>query len=221
MAKIQIHRAGLKVSASDSEIEAISRRFQRRQALVLESFLEPGLLAQVQDAAASAQFAPRRYDHVGSELCMTGESLAVQMLLLLTNSPQLFGLVQRITRCPQVGYFDGRIYRIPPGPASLDQWHRDLTDGRQVAMSINLGAEPYQGGLFELRKGGKSLFRVANTGPGDALIFRIRHDLEHRVTAVGGTAPKTAFAGWFLDQNRRQAYLGFFRGRVSSKIVRC
>ena len=41
------------------------------------------------------------------------------------------------------------------------------------------------------------LIQVANTGLGDAIIFRLRSDLEHLATDVEGTIEKTAFAGWF------------------------
>ena len=34
---------------------------------------------------------------------------------------------------------------------------------------------------------------------GDAILFGLSDDLEHRVGDVHGAFPKTAFAGWFLD----------------------
>ena len=41
------------------------------------------------------------------------------------------------------------------------------------------------------------IFELANTGPGDAVLFRISEKLEHMVTAVEGDEPRTVFAGWF------------------------
>src|SRR6185436_16132322 len=57
----------------------------------------------------------------------------------------------------------------------------------------------YDGGLFRLRDEttGEIVREISNTGRGDALFFRISETLKHMVTAVRGTAPKTAFAGWF------------------------
>jgi hypothetical protein len=43
----------------------------------------------------------------------------------------------------------------------------------------------------------RMLVDVANTGLGDAMLFRISEHLVHRITPVEGDAPKTAFAGWF------------------------
>jgi hypothetical protein len=40
---------------------------------------------------------------------------------------------------------------------------------------------------------------VNNTGFGDAILFRISKDLEHRVTEVVGEVAKTAYAGWFYE----------------------
>lgn len=218
MGKIQIHRAGLTVSASNAELERLSRRFQRQHAIVLEQFLEPGLLAQVQEALANAQFVQRRHESIRLELCITAESLAFHMMLMLANRPQLFALIQRITGCPPLGYCLGRVYRFPPGSEFFDHWHDDLGDGRQIGMSINLGAEPYRGGVLELRKDKKKLLgKFPNTTPGNALLFRIRAGLEHRVTAVQGSVPKTAFAGWFIDQTSSKSYLELFHPMVSPK----
>ena len=221
MGKIQIHRAGLTVSASPVELESLSQQFQERHVILLEEFLEPGLLAQVQEAMGGAQFLPLHHEDIKLELCMTADSLAVHMLLLLANNPQLFALIQQITRCPPLGCYVGRIYRFPEGPEFLDQWHDDLGDGRQIGMSINLGAEPYEGGLLELREDRKLLGRFANTIPGNALVFRIHEGLQHHVTAVQGAAPKTAFAGWFIDQACSKPYLELLRGPVSTNNVRC
>jgi hypothetical protein len=43
---------------------------------------------------------------------------------------------------------------------------------------------------------------VANTGAGDAVLFRIAERLEHRVTSLRGDVPRTAYAGWFLREPR-------------------
>jgi hypothetical protein len=78
-------------------------------------------------------------------------------------------------------------------------WHADLHAGHQVGMSVNLGAEPFDGGVFEIRRAGTTapLDAIANVGAGDAILFSIADDLEHRVTPMRGAVAKTAFAGWF------------------------
>src|SRR5947209_2331625 len=113
MGRIEIQRAGIRLSASAAEMDGMAAEFEMQNAIVIEQLLEPGLLRQVQEAVDTATFEPRHHHGVGTELCMTGESLAVQMLLLAANNPQLFRFVERVTGCSTLGYYDGRIYRFP------------------------------------------------------------------------------------------------------------
>jgi hypothetical protein len=66
-------------------------------------------------------------------------------------------------------------------------------------MSINLSLEEYQGGELQIRetRSGKIVSEIANTGLGDAVLFPISPELEHRVLPVRGDRAKIAFAGWF------------------------
>ena len=41
---------------------------------------------------------------------------------------------------------------------------------------------------------------VGNHTPGDAVLFRVREDLQHRVMPLEGTGARTAFAGWFRSR---------------------
>jgi hypothetical protein len=66
-------------------------------------------------------------------------------------------------------------------------------------MTLNLSRAPFRGGQFLLRdrQSKRMLAEVANTGLGDALTFRISHELQHRIFDLQGDEPKIAFAGWF------------------------
>ena len=96
----------------------------------------------------------------------------------------------------------GRVYRMIPGSGHYDSWHSDMIGHRMIGMSINLSPEPYSGGVFQLRERDSEqiLYEVANTGLGDAILFRLADHLQHRITDVDGTIPKTAFAGWFQSE---------------------
>ena len=72
-------------------------------------------------------------------------------LLLLVNDERMLDVVRSITGCGPIGHFDGRVYRLEPSSDHYDSWHDDLGDGRLVAMSINLGRQPYEGGALEIR----------------------------------------------------------------------
>ena len=113
----------------------------------------------------------------------------------------LFNAVRTITGCDEITWFGGRIYSLIPGTDHYDTWHNDVVDYevRLVGMSINLSPKGYEGGVFELRERAKDRASVqfANSGIGNARLFRIAPELQHQVTAVVGDRPRTAFAGWF------------------------
>jgi hypothetical protein len=123
-------------------------------------------------------------------------------LVLLANDPRVFREIAAITGCGRIGCFDGRVYRLAPGPDHHDSWHDDMVDHRLVAMSINLTGKPYGGGILQIRdrENGRILHEAKNHGLGDALLFRLAPHLQHRVTAVEGKVARTACAGWFKSE---------------------
>jgi hypothetical protein len=158
------------------------------------------LLERIQRQIGESEFAELEHSTAHRELKLeTGK--AVGLLTFLTNDPALFEVVRGITGCDRIGSYTGRVYRMLPGAEHEGKWHTDLLPGRMVAMSINLSEAPYSGGVLEIReqKSKNVLQRVTNNGFGDAVIFRIDSALAHRLTAVEGDTPKTAFAGWFFS----------------------
>jgi predicted 2-oxoglutarate/Fe(II)-dependent dioxygenase YbiX len=88
-------------------------------------------------------------------------------------------------------------------------------------MSVNLGPGSYDGGLLEFRDRASEtiLDRVSNTGPGDALLFRIDASLQHRATPVTAGF-KTAFAGWYYGDQSYPARLHDLADRSTSRTSR-
>jgi hypothetical protein len=82
---------------------------------------------------------------------------------------------------------------------------------------MNLSTDIFRGGTFELRDRWSlaPLAQVNNTGFGDALLFRISNDLQHRVTQVEDTVAKTACAGWFRATG--VSFFGELVGRSASE----
>jgi hypothetical protein len=119
----------------------------------------------------------------------------------VVNSEALFRFVEMTTGCDRIGCFVGRVFRGTAEMDDYDVWHDDVGRGRLAAMSVNLSNHPYQGGSLELRDAARgSVTRVDNPRPGDAVLFRIATGLEHRITAITGSSPRTAFAGWFCSE---------------------
>jgi 2OG-Fe(II) oxygenase superfamily len=176
---------------------SLGEEFKRCQCAVLKGMLDGAQLARVLHELDEEGFEGRR--GIGqTELCLDrGKGPA--LLFFLCNDPALFEFVRAITGCDRIGSFAGRIYRMLPASEHEGRWHDDNIDDRMVAMSLNLSPSPFAGGVLEIRDrhSRRILQRVANNGPGDALLFRVGPSLEHRVTPVNGEVPKTAYAGWF------------------------
>jgi len=188
------------VIVGDDDLDAAREQFARHHVLRLPHFLDDDLLARVRDGIAHGTFTPREDKDIAVELCLE-PGRALHLLTFVMNAPPLFDAVRRITGCASIGCFTGRIYRFDPRVAHHDSWHDDMAaGGRLIGFSLNLG-EPYRGGLFQLREKANhdAITEIANTNPGDAFLFRIDERLQHRVTSVEGDAPKTAFAGWFIE----------------------
>ena len=192
-------RASAEVSTpSATELEALRSEFAARHAVIVPELIGSSLLAEVRTALESAPFVQRDYDGLAGELALDESVALVARMLFLLNDPGLFGPVGEICECGPLARFDGRIYRREVAPEHYDNWHDDLHDPNHlVAMSVNLGGA-YGGGVLHLRRKGteEPLAELHNTGAGDAILFRIAPELEHRVGAVE-SGVKTALAGWF------------------------
>jgi hypothetical protein len=203
---IQLTRGGMLCSGSADRLQELQSEFAERHCIVLPQFLDPGLLTLIQRHLERAEFYELAHEDIRAESCMADNHLS-GLLQLLTNTQELFHALERITGCGRIGQFQGRIYRMIPGGGHFDSWHTDLGPGlvRFLGLSVNLGAELFSGGVFQLRErgGGPIRCEVANTGRGDALLFRLAPNLSHRITPLEGAAAKIALAGWFHPQPPR------------------
>lgn len=197
---IQITRVGVRTWGTEQSLEKLRREFDRRHTVRLPGILEPELLAVVLRGIDQAEFYERTHQAIGpnKELCLE-KSPVVGLLHVLLNGEDLFRTIRRITGCGSIGCFDGRVYRVTPGCGHHDSWHSDVAEHRLVAMSINLSATAYRGGILQVRdhRSRRIIHEVANAGLGDAILLRVSDELQHRITDVEGTGSKTAFAGWF------------------------
>jgi hypothetical protein len=198
---IQLTQTGLLCSASDEVLEALRAEFDRLHCIRLRQFVEPGLLTLLQRHIERAEFYNRVHEGIGVELCMVDNAISA-VLHFLTNRADLFRAAERITGCGGISSFEGRVYRMASGTGHYDSWHGDVGGQRMIGMSVNLSTEIFSGGVFQLREIADShiLYEMANTGFGDAILFRISRRLCHRVTPMEGDVTKTAFAGWFKPQ---------------------
>jgi hypothetical protein len=196
---IQLTKFGVVCDVVEEELSALRHEFAQRQCIRLANFLEPKLLEHLQRRLEQDEFYQRLHHDTRLELCLKEEATHGLVHFLL-NDPALFELLQNITGCGRIGRFYGRVYRMVPGAGHYDSWHDDAFDNRMITISINLSREIYRGGVLQIRerKSKRFLHEVANTGFGDAIVFRVDGALQHRVTDVEGEVEKVALSGWFV-----------------------
>jgi len=205
---IQLTRKGLVSRAG--ELGELADTFARMHCVTLKQFLEPAILRWVARALETATFVPRVHDiePPATDLWVS-DPLIRGALLFLFNDASLFEFIRRLSGCGPIGCFIGNGYRMMPELGHRDSWHDDHRDGRMVALSLNLSPHGYCGGLLQIRdkRSEEILHEVANTGFGDAIVFRISAQIEHRVADVLPGAAKTAYAGWFKTQPARGSFI--------------
>lgn len=203
---IQVTASGVSGWPSRSRLAALRRDFARERFLRLPGLLEPSLLERVLAAVAACRFAaPERSAGL---IAVEGATRREADLLLtfLLQQPRLFEFVEAVTGCPRVRSFGGRLIRQRPGSGHFLDWHSDAEfDGARLAsISLNLGREPYLGGVlqFRPRRGRRVRSEIANVGCGDAVLFSAAGDAVHRNTPLRGRRAKVAFSGWFYGDRR-------------------
>jgi hypothetical protein len=197
---IQLTTRGLVCSGDPGPLTA---QFKAQNAIRFRQLVHPQLLPLICSRLDRGNWITHIDGKIGREVML--EDLAgLHVLHFAANTPEFLVLVQEITECSPIGSFHGRVYRMLPEAGHYDTWHDDVSDQRLVGMSINLGLNPYRGGVFQLRERTSStiLCEMPNIVQGDAILFRISPHLQHRVTPIEGTEPKTAFAGWFRSGER-------------------
>ncbi len=193
---IQISNTG--VTSDRDDIARLREEFRAVNCVHIPQLLHPSLLAFLQRRLEQCQWVSMSHGEIGVDH-MTKDPAAVHLCHFAVNLPTFRRLMEEITGSGPFTEFRGRLYRMESSDGHYDGWHDDAMSNRLVGMSINLSPLGYKGGLFQLRKSGdkEMLFQIANTGFGDALVFKISQELQHRVSDVEGDNPKTAFAGWF------------------------
>jgi hypothetical protein len=190
---------GIAFAESRAAIERARKAFAREHCVMIPRFLSTDLLRLLQLDVARGEF--RRQIHArlgGSDLSLPHNN-AAGALLFIMNDSRLFAALEEVTGCGRLRAVTGSIRRAVAGKGKVLSWHDDNLKNRRVAITINLSPKKYRGGLLQIRdrRTQQIVREIANVGPGDAVLFRVSPNLEHRNTEVIGETPKTAFSGWF------------------------
>ena len=196
---IQLQKSREIIDSDD--LGRLKTAFARENCVFLPKLLDAAILKFLVPHLERQIWIQRSHEGIGSDdiLC---DGAAVRLLHFVTNTPGFLEAVREISGCKDLTLFQGNVYRLIPDSDHYDSWHDDVkenSDRRLVGMSLNLGSRDYEGGVFQLREedSKRIIFEIANTGWGDATLFRLSSRFKHRVTAVTGKEPRVAFAGWF------------------------
>jgi hypothetical protein len=203
---IKLTRKGLQ-GVDDALVTALKDEFEDRQCIVLPRLIEDELFQKIAVSAGAASFFENEHYSeenklFAADLSIAGSNVALHQVNFLLNNPAVFRLMEDITGCGTVRGFTARIYRNLPGANHYLDWHDDTIDKhRLIGVSMNLGLEKFNGGVFQIRrKDSDEFLREVSCGdPGDTHIFKVSPHLQHRVTKTTGQHPRTAAAGWFMD----------------------
>jgi hypothetical protein len=172
---LQITKTTTRVDLSTRE--SARRHFDDHHWIALPRLIDGDLLTHVQDVNAPARFVEVRHDAVTPpSVDMTMEPDTVSALLeLLCNDAAIPRSIETLTGCASLVRFSGCLYRLMPEAGHQHNRYKDVAHDRRVAMRINLGPATYEGGVLEIREltTGRVIERVFDTGPGDAILFRI------------------------------------------------
>lgn len=196
--------APFRIGAAATEIleapQGFGAGFAGRPAWAFHDAVEPVLLGKLQAGVAAANFRDIDFPGYGKRMVETGNRVGPACAILL-NRLSLRGWLEAATGIAPLGSVAGSLSQSLPGSGHALDWHDDLTvASRKLGMVLNLSAERFEGGLFELRRKGdeQPFLRFEHHRPGTMTIFAVRPDLEHRLTPVTGSTPRHVFTGWFL-----------------------
>lgn len=182
---------------AEEELTRLREEFGRRHCVVLPGLLDAPLADEIGRRVEQSDFYRLEHEGIGVEACMRANG-TLAWLQLLINDDRVLEVVRSISGCGPIGNFEGRVYRLQPATDHYDSWHDDNSGGRLIAMSINLGRQPYEGGALEIRqKHSAESVQARNAQLGEGLLFELGEHLEHRVLPVTGETARTVFAGWF------------------------
>lgn len=186
---------------TDDDKQCLRATLDRDHVAVVPGLLCGDTLQRVLDGVRNARFVENYIEATSRREQIMDDEPTAALLWYLGSDPRLHRLIEELTGSARVTRFAGRTYRMVPGSGHVGDWHTDAILGRVAALSISLSEQPFEGGTTIVRDVATRQ-AIAEAGgaamqPGDALILRVRRDLEHRVCEVTGTVPKTSFAGFF------------------------
>ena len=211
---IQWTTEGVERTASDEELQAARKTFQRDKLLRLPELVAPELAEAVRegmerDGFESPDEATQKsvfggwYGLVREDL---NPGVTNDMLNARANDPAFLEFVQQIAGTPPLGQCVGRVFRLLPTEKDLP-WHTDAEGGRVADLVVDLSppTERYEGGRFEIRDAEtEEIFTtVDDMQYREGTLAPISEKIEHHNLRVTSKTPRITFVGWFVPDGER------------------
>ena len=206
---IEFTSEGVTTTATASGMDAARELFARAKLLRLPGLLTPEFAEVVRqgmnrdgfeapDEATMKSVYGGWYGKVRQDL---NPGVTNDMLNKRVNDPAFLSFVQEIAGTPPLQRCVGRVFRLLPTDEDLI-WHTDAEGGRVADLVVDLSAERYQGGRFEMRHASsKQIFTTMDAMQyREGALARISADIEHHNRRVTSTNPRVTFVGWFVPE---------------------
>ena len=180
-----------------------AEHFAEHRAILCNGAIQRDFLALLFDVLARAEFRSDRVEGLGHRE-IEKPALAGRAISLALNRRTLLDWIATVARCGRLGSVEGRVVQTALRPDDRLRWHDDLEDTgtqRRLGITIGLSNQAYDGGLFELREKDMhtALFHHRHVEPGQALIFDVAPDVEHRLCPITAGGPRRVYTGWFIE----------------------
>jgi hypothetical protein len=127
----------------------------------------------------------------------------IRLLDSRVNDPTFLRFVQDLAGTPPLARCVGRVFRL----RATDEdhvWHTDAEGGRLADIVIDLSADRYEGGAFEMRDAAtKRIFTVVEDMQyREGVLARISAAIEHHNRKVTSTTQRITYVGWFVPERQ-------------------
>lgn len=189
-----------KIHISIDKIEDYKRKFTKNKCFLIKNLIEEEFFKEFVKKLEKVSFYEKEEAgeyKFGKVMFVPLTEPSVFILNVLLNDKTLFSALEEITNCSSIKDFVGRIHRSE-GKTHEIKWHGDNSDNRLLAITLCLGEDRFEGAKFQLREkeSKKMLAEFGQLEPGDAIIFQISPELEHRLSPIM-SGKRTVGVGWF------------------------
>lgn len=206
---IQFTRDGVKAVITADAMRAARETFERDKLLRLPELIGPDLADVVRegmerdgfqqpDEATMKSVYGGWYGPVRQDL---NPGPTIKLLDSRVNDPVFLRFVQELAGTPPLARCVGRVFRL----RATDEdhvWHTDAEGGRLADIVIDLSADRYEGGAFEMRDAAtKQIFTVVDDMQyREGALARIAAAIEHHNRKVTSSTQRITYVGWFVPE---------------------